>query len=458
MDSEEEEEILDEGFLSDDDPLEENVDGPYINLSKKEKERIRKPWKKTLIVKLLGRPISYMYLCNRVKQLWRWTPGFRSEEATINSVATWVRFPGMLLEFYDGDVLRRMGNEIGKAVRIDRTTSFMLRGKFARMCVELDLTKPLVSKIYIGGRWQKVEYEGLKMLCFHCGKFGHNDLECGVRKKQEQGFTEEQALKLDKCEEIPDKDYENEKFRLWMISKKKYRKPIVSKQKNPTRNGRETSNKRTSDDKASGSRFVVLEDDDICLNDDEFVPSTFEPVEGDTLVPTKRTDSKVQQKETFKKNLQNSAEISNRSGRKKSSKGKNVQENSVQIAFSKDVNPVYHFEKEQGIKALQDVINVVDSPLMHMGKQDTEISCHTNNSLIIRNNKDRLYGLYEANEILGRNILQCRNPMAMEIESAGVGVNGAARERLVLVEGDVKDLINKRDDVVVDLVSDTMEA
>ncbi|XVF36907.1 hypothetical protein REPUB_Repub19eG0099200 [Reevesia pubescens] len=45
----------------------------------------------------------------------------------------------------------------------------MLRGKFARMCVKLDLTKLLVSKIFIRGRWQIVEYEGLKMLYYHLG-------------------------------------------------------------------------------------------------------------------------------------------------------------------------------------------------------------------------------------------------------------------------------------------------
>jgi hypothetical protein len=39
-------------------------------LTKEEKNRIRKPWRRTLIVKLLGRSIAYLSLCNRVKQLW----------------------------------------------------------------------------------------------------------------------------------------------------------------------------------------------------------------------------------------------------------------------------------------------------------------------------------------------------------------------------------------------------
>lgn len=115
--------------------------------------------KKRLLVKLLGRKVGYTSLYNRVKQLWaltgdfqavdldngyfsfrfekkvdydhvlldgpwliadhyllvrRWVPGFRSEEATIDSVAAWIRLPGLPLSFSDSDVLRRIGDEIGK--------------------------------------------------------------------------------------------------------------------------------------------------------------------------------------------------------------------------------------------------------------------------------------------------------------------------------------------------------
>ncbi|XVF04671.1 hypothetical protein REPUB_Repub05bG0104900 [Reevesia pubescens] len=118
----------------------------------------------------------------------RWSPGFRSREAYIDKLAVWVRFPGMPLEFYDSEVLTRMGDAIRRFVRIDRTTSNMLCGKFTRMCVKLDLTQLLISKIFIGGHWQMVEYEGFKMLCFHCGRFGHSDMKCEVKKIMEEGY------------------------------------------------------------------------------------------------------------------------------------------------------------------------------------------------------------------------------------------------------------------------------
>ncbi|XVF21147.1 hypothetical protein REPUB_Repub12eG0065500 [Reevesia pubescens] len=82
-----------------------------------------------------------------------------SEIVTIDSVAAWVHFPKITLEFYDSSILRMMGNKIGRSAKVDITISNFFRGKFARMCVELDLTKPRVSKIFFGRRWQRVEYE-----------------------------------------------------------------------------------------------------------------------------------------------------------------------------------------------------------------------------------------------------------------------------------------------------------
>ncbi|KAK7250703.1 hypothetical protein RIF29_33302 [Crotalaria pallida] len=43
---------------------------PEFLLDEKEKERIRRPWKQGLIVKMLGRKIGYKALENRLKQLW----------------------------------------------------------------------------------------------------------------------------------------------------------------------------------------------------------------------------------------------------------------------------------------------------------------------------------------------------------------------------------------------------
>lgn len=55
--------------------------------------------------------------------------------------------------------------------------------QFARVCIELDLSKPLDHKIWIGtssedGFWQSVEYEKLPKLCSHCSLQGHEESFC----------------------------------------------------------------------------------------------------------------------------------------------------------------------------------------------------------------------------------------------------------------------------------------
>ena len=66
-----------------------------------------------------------------------------------------------------------IGNLVGKTLKVDSRTYLTERGKFARICVELDLDKKLWTAIRIFGKELIVEYEGLHKICFCCGKYGH---------------------------------------------------------------------------------------------------------------------------------------------------------------------------------------------------------------------------------------------------------------------------------------------
>ncbi|CAN1249351.1 hypothetical protein LINPERPRIM_LOCUS7119 [Linum perenne] len=83
-------------------------------------------------------------------------------------------------------VLTLVGNKIGKTVRVDGTTLFGARGNYARICVEIDPHKPLVSKYRLHRRVRRVEYEGLHGICFECGRYDHEKKSCPVLKVQEQ--------------------------------------------------------------------------------------------------------------------------------------------------------------------------------------------------------------------------------------------------------------------------------
>ena len=103
-----------------------------------------------------------------------WNPSFNSDDNDLSMVTAWIRFPGLPLQYYHKSFLRAIAISISRPLKIDYNTQEGLRGHFARMAVELDLRKPLVSYIKINGRKQDVEYESLLVICYCCGQYGHN--------------------------------------------------------------------------------------------------------------------------------------------------------------------------------------------------------------------------------------------------------------------------------------------
>ena len=85
----------------------------------------------------------------------------------------WVRLPKLPIEFYDVVVLREIGSTIGPVIRIDSYTASESRGSYAKLCVQVDLEKPLITSVRVGRLVQKITYGGVSTLCFHCGRLGH---------------------------------------------------------------------------------------------------------------------------------------------------------------------------------------------------------------------------------------------------------------------------------------------
>ncbi|RYR76834.1 hypothetical protein Ahy_A01g001365 [Arachis hypogaea] len=213
---------------------------PNLILNRAEQHRLNKMWEHTLIIKLLGRRIGYGVLKKRLESMWikegmltlidvgnefflvrfteledynwalkggpwlifdhylavqRWRPDFNPSVEQLTKIAAWVRIPDLPIEYYDKYVMRTIGNVIGKTLKIDYNTAGQARGKFARICVELDLAKPLRPKFKIKGRPVHVEYEGLHTICFHCGCIGHNKEQCqyAIKRQNELQNSSEKA-------------------------------------------------------------------------------------------------------------------------------------------------------------------------------------------------------------------------------------------------------------------------
>ena len=52
-----------------------------------------------------------------------WEPYSRASNDYLKSVAVWVRFPELPIEFYDMEVLKEIGSAIGPVLRIDSYTA-----------------------------------------------------------------------------------------------------------------------------------------------------------------------------------------------------------------------------------------------------------------------------------------------------------------------------------------------
>ncbi|KAI9087884.1 hypothetical protein K1719_030214 [Acacia pycnantha] len=130
----------------------------------------------------------------------RWKPEFNPKFQKMDSVVAWVRFPDLPAPLFDKKFLLNLGNSIGKAIRLDIHTAQRARGKFLRMCVELDLTKPLVPKFSVDGKVLSVVYESLGLLCKNCGCFGHTKEGCEAftKKHNEEGMDVEGLDEINK--------------------------------------------------------------------------------------------------------------------------------------------------------------------------------------------------------------------------------------------------------------------
>ena len=110
-----------------------------------------------------------------------WEPYFKASEATFSVVVVWIRFPELPIEFYDSSVLREIGGAIRPILRIDSYTAMGTRASYAHFCVQVDLTKPLITAVRVGKLCQKVLYEGISSLCFCYGRLRHKLENCSYR-------------------------------------------------------------------------------------------------------------------------------------------------------------------------------------------------------------------------------------------------------------------------------------
>lgn len=131
---------------------------------------------------------------NKIKtsmfRLFRWTPEFEiGRDSSL--AAVWVKMTNLPLHYFNESSLIRLGSILGTVLGVHQSTKNLTQQKYAKVCVELDVSKPLLDKLWIGTSkeygWEvSLQYEGNNAYCDYCGLLGHTLGLCR-KKRDDQG-------------------------------------------------------------------------------------------------------------------------------------------------------------------------------------------------------------------------------------------------------------------------------
>ncbi|XP_027060814.2 uncharacterized protein [Coffea arabica] len=123
-------------------------------------------------------------------RVFRWTRDFHvHKESPL--VPVWVNLPALPIHFFDKHSLFFILSPVGQPLFLDAATSAGTRPSVARVCVELDLLKPICSRVWVAvegesGFWQQIVIEDLPSYCTKCWRLGHAVGDC---KRNDEEFA-----------------------------------------------------------------------------------------------------------------------------------------------------------------------------------------------------------------------------------------------------------------------------
>ncbi|XP_073012846.1 uncharacterized protein [Typha latifolia] len=197
-------------------------------------EQCRNRWKLTLFGRFLGKGIQMAWLKSRLAKLWEgiegfsvsdmaedyyvfrfekevdldhvlingpwtvqgqvlnlipWRNNFRPSPEAFTTAPVWIQLHNCAAEYWELEELIPVAAFFGRPLRVDETTLDHSRSRFARVCIEVDLSKPLKTAVWLGQKEervdQSVQYESIPKICFKCGRIGHKKEDCGYTDKDQ---------------------------------------------------------------------------------------------------------------------------------------------------------------------------------------------------------------------------------------------------------------------------------
>lgn len=72
---------------------------------------------------------------------------------------------------------------VGTTMKVDMRMVDATQGRFARVCIEIYLNKPMIGRVWFRDHWFHVEYKGLHLICNKCEYYGYIARTCPKAKE-----------------------------------------------------------------------------------------------------------------------------------------------------------------------------------------------------------------------------------------------------------------------------------
>ncbi|XP_058759684.1 uncharacterized protein LOC131632999 [Vicia villosa] len=149
---------------------------------------------------IFGKPVFLKY----------WSVDFEIKADLLRVLPLWITLPNLPLYLWGERSISKISSAIGNPITTDECTARKLRISYARVMVEVDITKPVKQSVTIrdhsGKEWeQKIEYEWRPKYCQTCLKIGH---DCATRKVNEHPKPKQKVWQ-EKAKEPETKGEEN---------------------------------------------------------------------------------------------------------------------------------------------------------------------------------------------------------------------------------------------------------
>nr|UOX39820.1 DUF4283 domain-containing protein [Erythronium dens-canis] len=138
--------------------------------------------------------------------LFKWQSNL-GKKAESPVVYKWLRLPGLQPELCVNSILALIGNSFARFIEADPETANTMKPAHPRICVEIDLTKPIPTKVFIQigeaeGYWQPIAFEGNPVYCSFCKMHGHATLFCRRRIFVEEKKNTEPSVRKATTKEV----------------------------------------------------------------------------------------------------------------------------------------------------------------------------------------------------------------------------------------------------------------